>query len=138
MSSRKETAYLLEHLASYGYVVVAADFPLTSGSAPGGPNINDVSTQSADVTFLVDHILGLTGAEKPYSGQIDENRIGLLGLSLGGFSTTLTAFHPRLREPRARAAISIAGPSANLTRKFFTQSELAIPVPDDRPALPTG
>ena len=45
LSSRSEVRYLLEHLVSYGYVVVAADFPLTSGSAPGGPNINDVSNQ---------------------------------------------------------------------------------------------
>ena len=127
MSSRKETAYLLEHLVSYGYVVIAADFPLTSGSAPGGPNINDVSAQPADVAFLIDNILGMAADEKPYRGEIDSDRIGLLGLSLGGLSTTLTAYHPRLREPRVRAAISIAGPAANLTRQFYTQNEITIP-----------
>lgn len=127
LSSRGETEYLLRQLASYGYVVVAADFPLTSGSAPGGPNINDVSQQPADVTFLIDTVLALAGNEKPYSGEIDANRIGIMGLSLGGFSTSLTAYHPRLREPRVKAAISIAGPSANLTQKYYTQNELELP-----------
>ncbi|MFT4889075.1 MAG: putative dienelactone hydrolase [Pseudohongiellaceae bacterium] len=127
LSSRREAVYLLEHLASYGYVVVAADFPLTSGSAPGGPNINDVSNQPEDVSFLIDSTLALTGTNKPYSGNIDTNRIGIMGVSLGGFSTSLTTYHPRLREPRVRAAISIAGPSANLTKRFYDQSQVGIP-----------
>ena len=40
-SSRDETKYLLAQLASHGYVVLAANYPLTSGSAPGGANAND-------------------------------------------------------------------------------------------------
>ncbi|MFT5114793.1 MAG: putative dienelactone hydrolase [Kiritimatiellia bacterium] len=127
LSSRREVVYLLEHLASYGYVVVAADFPLTSGSAPGGPTINDVSNQPEDVSFLIDSALALAGTDKPYSGDIDTSRIGIIGVSLGGFSTSLTTYHPRLREPRVKAAISIAGPSANLTKRFYDQSQVEIP-----------
>ena len=127
ISSRIEVVYLLEQLVSYGYVVVAADFPLTSGSAPGGPNINDVSNQPGDVSFLIDSTLALAGVDKPFSGEIDVDRIGIMGVSLGGFSTSLTAYHPRLREPRVKAAISIAGPSANLTKRFYEQSQVEIP-----------
>ena len=127
LSSRHEVIYLLEHLASYGYVVVAADFPLTGGSAPGGPNINDVSNQPEDVSFLIDSTLALAGTDKPFSGDIDTTRIGIMGLSLGGFSTSLTTYHPRMREPRVKAAISIAGPSANLTKRFYDQSQVEIP-----------
>ena len=127
ISSRIEVVYLLEQLVSHGYVVVAADFPLTSGSAPGGPNINDVSNQPGDVSFLIDSTLALAGVEKPFSGDIDAERIGIMGVSLGGFSTSLTAYHPRLREPRVKAAISIAGPSANLTKRFYEQSQVEIP-----------
>lgn len=127
ISSRIEVVYLLEQLVSYGYVVVAADFPLTSGSAPGGPNINDVSNQPGDVSFLINSTLALAGDDKPFSGEIDTDRIGIMGVSLGGFSTSLTAFHPRLREPRVKAAISIAGPSANLTKRFYEQSQVEIP-----------
>lgn len=127
LSSRSEVRYLLEHLVSYGYVVVAADFPLTSGSAPGGPNINDVSNQPGDVSFLIDSTLALAGAGKPFAGEIDSQRIGIMGVSLGGFSTSLTTYHPRLREPRVKAAISIAGPSANLSKRFYEQSQVDIP-----------
>src|SRR6185503_19480746 len=42
MSSRYGGRYLAEHLASYGYVVVAADFPLSHFGAPGGPYVGDV------------------------------------------------------------------------------------------------
>ncbi|NQV70800.1 MAG: hypothetical protein HQ498_12310 [Pseudohongiella sp.] len=127
ISSRNEVVYLLEQLVSYGYVVVAADFPLTSGGAPGGPNINDVSSQPGDVSFLIDSALALAGTDKPFSGEIDPDRIGIMGVSLGGFSTSLTTYHPRLREPRVKAAISIAGPSANLTKRFYAQSQVEIP-----------
>ena len=47
-------AYLAEQLASLGYVVVAVDYPLTNGLAPGGPDVKDVVNQLADVSFLID------------------------------------------------------------------------------------
>ena len=50
--------------------------------------------------------------ERPFAGGIDRDRIGAMGLSLGGLTTTLVAFHPTLGDPRIRAAVSIAGPSA--------------------------
>jgi hypothetical protein len=44
-SFRRNGAYLGEHLASHGFVVVAVDYPLTSMSAPGGPAVEDVVNQ---------------------------------------------------------------------------------------------
>ena len=126
-SSRDETKYLLAQLASHGYVVLAANYPLTSGSAPGGANANDVSNQPEDIAFLIDSILALSDSEKPFEGAIDQNRIGLMGLSLGGLTTSLATYHPRLREPRVKAAVSIAGPSEFLSKKFYDQSRVTIP-----------
>lgn len=126
-SSRDETKYLLAQLASHGYVVLAANYPLTSGSAPGGANANDVSNQPEDIAFLIDSILALSDSEKPFEGAIDQNRIGLMGLSLGGLTTSLATYHPRLREPRVKAAVSIAGPSEFLSKKFYDQSGVTIP-----------
>jgi hypothetical protein len=54
----------------------------------------------------------------------DRDRIGALGLSLGGLTTTLAAFHPRLRDPRIRAAISIAGPGFLFGERFFASADL--------------
>ena len=122
-SARNDLSYVAEQLASYGYVVAAADYPLTHGGAPGRPNSVDVINQPEDVSFLIDSVLALSGADKPFAGSIDEARIGLMGYSLGGLTTELATSHPRLRDPRVAAAVSIAGPTTGMTAKFFETSE---------------
>lgn len=122
-STRSDLSYVAEQLASYGYVVAAADYPLTHGGAPGRPNSVDVINQPADVSFLIDSVLELSGADRPFSGTIDEARIGLMGYSLGGLTTELATYHPRLRDPRVAAAVSFAGPTAGMTAKFFENSD---------------
>ncbi len=124
MSSRYGGRYLAEHLASYGYVLVATDYPLSHYGAPGGPNVGDVLNQPADVSFLIDKMLALPANERPFTGEIDPERIGAFGLSLGGLTTSLVAFHPRLRDPRLHAALSIAGPGAPFTARFYENSDL--------------
>ena len=119
MSYRGEGAYLLRHLASHGFVVVSADYPLTNRRAPGDPMLADVVQQPADVSFLIDSVLALEADARPFPGRIDRDRIAVMGLSLGGLTSTLVTFHPKLRDPRVRAAISIAGPISFLSRRFF-------------------
>jgi predicted dienelactone hydrolase len=120
MSFRSSGAYLAKYLASHGYVVTAANFPLTHFGTAGGPQFRDVLNQPADVSFLIDTLLAWS--DDPYSrfaAQIDRQRIGAVGLSLGGMTTTLLAFHPSLRDARVGAAVSIAGPSAMFDERFF-------------------
>jgi predicted dienelactone hydrolase len=124
ISSRHGGTYLAEHLASHGYVVVAADHPLTQMRAPGGPSAPDVIHQPADVSFLIDRMLALEGADRPFQGTIDDERIGIFGLSLGGITTTLVAFHPEWRDPRVAAAISIAGAGDVFGPRFFDHATL--------------
>ncbi|GJM13988.1 MAG: hypothetical protein DHS20C12_23910 [Pseudohongiella sp.] len=124
VSERSDLAYVAELLASHGYVVAAADYPLTAGATPGGPNADDLVNQPADISFLIDSILQLAGDDKPFAGNIDASRIALMGYSLGGITTTLATYHPRLRDERVKAAISIAGPSAGLTSKFYETSDV--------------
>ena len=81
---------MAEAMASHGYIVAAADYPLTSGSTPGGANGDDVVNQPADVSFLIDSVLNLSADEKPFAGEVDGSRIGLSGYSLGGLTTYLT------------------------------------------------
>ncbi|MBT8147275.1 MAG: hypothetical protein KJN90_10515 [Gammaproteobacteria bacterium] len=119
VSSRSDMQYMARHLASYGYVVASADYPLTNGSAPGGATPTDVVNQPADVSFLIDSVLSLVGDNKPFSGTIDLERIGLTGYSLGGLTATLATFHPRLRDDRVKATVSIAGPAAIFTDRFY-------------------
>ncbi len=119
MSNRTEGDYIASNLASHGYVVVAPDYPLSNRSAPGGPMAADVIQQPADVSFLIDSTMSLEGGQKHFSGNIDPTRIGVVGLSLGGLTTELVTFHPQRRDPRIKAAISIAGPANMFTKRFF-------------------
>lgn len=124
MSTRTGGRHLAEHMASHGYVFVATDYPLTSFFAPGGPNALDVEHQPGDVSYLIDRMLALSPAERAFQGGIDRDRIGVLGLSLGGLTTTLVAFHPRMSDPRIRAALSIAGPTTPFGPAFFEKASL--------------
>ena len=124
MSQGNELVNVAERLASHGYVVAAANFPLTNGGTTGGANANDVVNQPADVSFLIDSVLTLSGDEKPFTGAIDTDRIGLSGYSLGGLTTVLATYHPRWREPRVNAALSIAGPINAFTPQFYTNSNV--------------
>jgi predicted dienelactone hydrolase len=124
VSERTDLAYVAELLASHGYVVAAANYPLTAGGTPGGPNADDLVNQPTDVSFLIDSLLQFSGSNKPFAGELDPSRIALMGYSLGGITTTLATYHPRLRDPRVAAAISIAGPSAGLVSKFYETTDV--------------
>ena len=125
MSFHQEGAYLAEFLASYGYVVVAIDFPLTNYFAPGGPNLGDVINQPADVKFVIDRVLERNHKQRDslYT-QVDEQRIAVVGLSLGGLTTELVSFDRRMRDERIRAAVSIAGSTRMFTEKFFSSAKV--------------
>ena len=120
MSFRGNGAYLAKYLASHGYIVAAADFPLTRFGTPGGPQFTDVLNQPGDVSFIIDTLLAWSAtAGNRFAGCLDPARIGAVGLSLGGMTTTLLAFHPQFRDSRIQAAVSIAGPVALLGKDFF-------------------
>jgi predicted dienelactone hydrolase len=108
-----ENRRLLAHLASRGFAVAAVEFPRTSRLG-GTPDIADLAHQPADVRFVIDSLLGGTESER-----IDAERIGVIGLSLGGLTTELVAFHRELRDPRVRVAVVIAGPTSMFTARFF-------------------
>ena len=124
VSERTDLAYVAELLASHGYIVAAANYPLTAGGTRGGPNADDLVNQPTDVSFLIDSVLQLAGDDRPFAGNIDASRIALMGYSLGGITTTLATYHPRLRDERVAAAISIAGPSAGLVSKFYETTDV--------------
>lgn len=125
MSNRKGGSYLAEHLASHGYIVAAMDYPLTHFNAPGGPLVKDVVNQPGDIRFLLDQLLSWNVEPgNQFFEQIDESRIAAIGLSLGGMTSTMVAFHPRLHDPRIAAAVSIAGPSYMFSPGFFQRREL--------------
>lgn len=125
MSSHRGGEDIGRFLASHGYITVAVDFPLSNRGAPGGPLVTDVINQPQDVSFVIDKLLTRNADEDdPLFGQIDPARIGAAGLSLGGLTTELLAFHPEVGDPRINAALSIAGPTSHFTAKFFDHRDI--------------
>ncbi len=119
-STHLEALYLANFLASHGYTVVAVDYPLTNYNTEGQPLVTDVINQPGDVRFIIDTLLARNATEgDTLFGTIDPQRIAASGISLGGLTTTLATFDHRYRDPRIRAAISVAGPSNMLLPQFF-------------------
>jgi len=125
MSSVSEAEYLVDFLVPKGYILAAVNYPLSHGAAPGGPNVNDVINQPGDVSFVIDTLLARSAdAKDSLYGLVDPSRIAAAGLSLGGLTTQLVAFHRDVRDPRLNAAVSIAGPSTFLEPRFFETSDI--------------
>lgn len=124
-SDRNGGAYLAEQLASMGYVVAAVNYPLTNRKALGGPNVKDVINQPADISFLIDTLLTQSDeSNHPLTDKVDPKRIGVAGISLGGMTSTLAAFHPTKSDPRISAVVSIAGPTRQFTKTFFEHNSV--------------
>jgi len=97
-----ESRHIAEYLARNGYVVAAVDFPLSNTRSPAGvPQLLDVANQPGDVSAVIDHILKLnndSGSE--IHNKIDPDKIGAMGLSLGGLTTfTPTSRITALKQP---------------------------------------
>lgn len=125
MSMRTGGSYLAEHFASHGYIVAAMDYPLTHMGAPGGPLVKDVVHQPGDIGFLIDQFLSWSSdGSSQFFEKIDANRIGVMGLSLGGMTSTLAAFHPENADLRIAAAVSIAGPVFVFGPSFYESRDI--------------
>lgn len=104
-----------EHLVSHGYIVIAPDFPLSNGGAPGGPTAGDIANQPGDLGFVMQQ---LTRIDHPVADAIDTSRQGIAGLSLGGGTVVIGAYHPTLSLGFVGAAVALA-PAACFTGPDF-------------------
>ena len=115
---------LLDAWAAAGYVVAAPAFPLSNALVPGEASVFDLQEQSGDVSFLIDEVLAASHEPgSPFEGVVDNERIGIGGLSLGAATTYTTAFGECCTDDRVDAVVALAG--------------LAVPVEPDRLGTPT-
>jgi predicted dienelactone hydrolase len=135
LGTGKAVEYIARVLGSHGYVVAAPDFPRTSRSQGERAHARDVFNQPRDVALVIDWLLARSEDEKDaLYNAIDAQRIAALGHSLGALNTHLLGFHPDWQEPRIKAVVSLAGPTALFTRKFLTTrsiSYMALAGPQD-------
>jgi predicted dienelactone hydrolase len=124
---KSDQRYLLRQLASWGYVVVAPDFPLSNLNAPGGPVLTDVGEQALDVQFLIDtHLAANADPASFLFGRIAPDRIGTLGHSLGGATVLLATYHATLRDPRIAATVALSPLACVFLDGFFDTSTVPL------------
>ena len=121
MSFRDQSTFLTTALARAGYVVAAADFPLTAASTPGGPSDLHFDLQVGDVAFLADRLAAASrDATDLLARAIDPaGGYAVSGHSTGGTVALLAAYAPDMHDPRVRAAIALAPCACFLDPPFF-------------------
>lgn len=87
--------------ARAGYVVAAPRFPRSSFRNGNDPS--DLARQPADISFVLDELLARADL------AIDEQRVALAGMSLGGATAYAIALDRCCRDPRFRAVAVLAG-----------------------------
>jgi predicted dienelactone hydrolase len=124
---RGDSHYLVRQLASWGYIVVVPDFPLSNLNAPGGPTLADVGEQARDVSFLIDTYVAANANPVSFlAGRIDTETIGSIGHSLGGATVLLASYHATLKDPRLDATIALSPLACVFVDGFFDTANVPL------------
>jgi dienelactone hydrolase len=103
-------ARLLQSWTRAGYVVAAPVFPLGNGNAPGGPDESDLPNQPDDMSLVISRMLAASASPRSvFAGLIDPASVAVAGQSDGGDTALASAFDPRVRDRRVRAAVILSG-----------------------------
>lgn len=124
---------LHEEWAAAGYVVAAPTFPVSNDEAPGGGDFIDLGEQPADMSFVLDHLLG---PDSPLTVAVDPGAIGAGGLSLGGATVYGMVYDDCCRDERVRAAMVLDGNPLAFSPDLTSGPPLLIAHADPDPSLP--
>jgi hypothetical protein len=87
--------------------------------------VKDVIHQPGDVSFLINTLLEWnTDPQHVFFGKIEPQHIGVMGISLGGMTSTMVAYDPNRRDRRIAAAVSLAGPSNMFSSQYFRTTSI--------------
>ncbi len=145
-SDRHTFAYLAEHLASYGYAVVALEHSETSAEKfsrflqglEGPPEPADLLNRPRDITAVLDTLERRASTDRRLQA-LNLRAVGVLGQSLGGY-TVLAAGGATINRTEAEAeclANLSERPSVNLSllvqcRILEIPADMSLEVQDDR------
>ncbi len=124
VGSRVQSAYLMEALASHGFLVAAPDHPgdtMTDAAAGREERqLTLVTDRPRDLSSVID---ALTATSCPIAPRVRPDEIGVVGFSFGGFTAVVSSFGVRsaLGDPRIRASVGIAAPTFPLPAPSLAQ-----------------
>ncbi|NJL69410.1 MAG: alpha/beta hydrolase [Microcoleus sp. SM1_3_4] len=99
-SDRISFEYLAKHLASYGFAVAVPEHPgsnaqqlqnLVTGKAKEVAEPAEFVNRPLDVKDLLDYLANLAANNPAYRGQLDLQRVGIIGQSFGGYTALALA-----------------------------------------------
>ncbi len=99
-SDRISFEYLAKHLASYGFAVAVPEHPgsnakqlqdLITGKANEVVEPAEFVNRPLDVKDLLDYLTRLSVSNPAYRGQLDLQRVGIIGQSFGGYTALALA-----------------------------------------------
>jgi predicted dienelactone hydrolase len=130
-ASRLIYTYLTVALAEAGYVVAAADFPLTASDTPGGPSDLHVSMEVGDLAFLCDQLTVAANRNgELLKGAIDGAHYAVVGHSTGGAVAELAAFAGDdalvTHDARVAATVALSGDACMFDASFFKTRSVPI------------
>lgn len=94
-SDRISFEYLAKHLASYGFAVAVPEHPgsnaqqiqdLITGRARDVSEPTEFVNRPLDIKDLLDYLTNLSATNPAYRGQLDLQRVGVIGQSFGGYT----------------------------------------------------
>lgn len=116
---RFQSWFLMEHLASQGYLVIAPDHvgntAIDALNGTSRPFEEMAVERPRDVTFVIDQMLARAADPSDrFGGRIDGDHIAVVGHSFGGFTALAAAagFGPVPSDPRVDAIVPIAPASS--------------------------
>ncbi|MEG4489252.1 alpha/beta hydrolase [Microcoleus sp. D2_18a_B4] len=99
-SDRLSFEYLAKHLASYGFAVAVPEHPgsnaqqiqdLVTGRANQVAEPGEFVNRPLDIKDLLDYLTKLSTTDPTYQGQLDLQRVGVIGQSFGGYTALALA-----------------------------------------------
>jgi predicted dienelactone hydrolase len=126
---RFQSIFLQEHLASHGFIVAAPDHVGNTASDAFLPNPPpfEAKDRPLDVSLVIDEMLAL-GADPgdPFYGGVDDERIGVLGHSFGGFTTLamISGFQDVPRDDRVSAIMPISPAVGGLSEELLAEVDV--------------
>ena len=129
---RFQSFFLMEHLASHGFVVAAPDHVGNTAVdliAPGSVFFR-TRDRPLDISLVITRMLerNATGSGDAFEGRIDPVLIGVVGHSFGGFTALAmaTGYEDVPRDPRVRVILPISPASGLLSDEEL--SSIWIPI----------